>query len=186
MRVWILGLLLTGCEPMTPSGNPLAPAAVAKPIPELHPVAPKASIIEPPEEAVFTISSEDLHDAANGVEPQSKAKDAKDATPPAAVAPTSPAVPTSPSNLSAPPAINNGAQALQWPVRLVTTIPQASPPRAILGLPDGQEIVVNPGAMVPELGLVVIAIAPGSAELARIVPMGDHATIQSMTLQAQY
>jgi hypothetical protein len=183
MRVWILGLLLTGCEPMTPSGNPLAPAAVAKPIPELHPVAPKASIIEPTEEAVFTISSEDLHDAANGVEPPSKATEAP---PPTAVAPSPPAVPTSPGNVSAQPAINNSAQALQWPVRLVTTVPRASPPRAILGLPNGKEIVVNPGAMVPELGLVVIAIAPGSAELARIVPVGDHATIQSITLQAQY
>ena len=183
MRVWILGLLLTGCEPMTPSGNPLAPAAVAKPIPELHPVAPKAPIIAPAEEAVFTISSEDLHDAANGGEPPSKSKEE---TTPAAVAPTPPAVPASPNDASAPPATNSSAQALRWPVRLVTTVPRASPPRAILGLPNGKEIVVNPGAMVPELGLVVIAIAPGSAELARIVPVGDHATIQSMTLQAQY
>ncbi len=77
-------------------------------------------------------------------------------------------------------------KAMQWPVRLVTTVPRATPPRAILGLPDGREVVVNPGSMVPDLGLVVIAIAPGSAELARIAPVGDHATIQSMTLQAQY
>jgi hypothetical protein len=168
---------------MTPSGNPLAPAAVAKPIPELHPVAPKAPIIEPAEEVVFTISSEDLHDAANGVEPVNKATAPP---PPAAVAPTTPAIPTPQNMAAAPPSLDNSGQGLRWPVRLVTTVPRASPPRAILGLPDGREIVVNPGAMVPELGLVVIAIAPGSAELARIVPVGDHATIESITLQAQY
>ena len=45
---------------------------------------------------------------------------------------------------------------------------------------------MNPGSMVPDMGLVVVAIAPGSAELARIAPAGDHATIETMTLRAQY
>ena len=40
--------------------------------------------------------------------------------------------------------------------------------------------------MVPEMGLVVVAISPNSAEIARIAPAGDHATIESMTLRAQY
>ena len=71
-------------------------------------------------------------------------------------------------------------------MRLVTTVPNASPPRAILGLPDGREIVVNPGSMVPDFGLVVVAISPGAAELAKIAPAGDHATIESVTLRAQY
>jgi hypothetical protein len=40
--------------------------------------------------------------------------------------------------------------------------------------------------MVPDLGLVVVAISPGSAELAKIAPAGDHATIESITLRSQY
>jgi hypothetical protein len=40
--------------------------------------------------------------------------------------------------------------------------------------------------MVPDLGLVVVAISPNSAEIAKILPAGDHAIIESMTLTAQY
>jgi hypothetical protein len=182
MRVWFLGLLLTGCAPMTPSGNPLQPAAVAKSIPVLRPVAPKAPPLQPEEEKAFSISSEELHAGATGGDAPSKPADteAKDPTP-------STPTPTPAVQPSAPvPNPIDRTGAIGWPVRLVTTVPRATPPRAIIGLPDGREIVVHPGSMVPELGLVVIAIAPGSAELARIAPVGDHATIQSMTLQAQY
>ena len=180
MRFWFLGMLLTGCEPMTPSGNPLQPAAVATPIAELRPIAPKAPPITPVEEEVFTISSEELH--------AGKSESDEEAKPPAtqkeATAPATTADP--PPTTAAPAATQDPSAAMSWPVRLVTTVPRATPPRAILGLPDGREVVVNPGSMVPDLGLVVIAIAPGSAELARIAPVGDHATIQSLTLQAQY
>jgi hypothetical protein len=185
MRVWFLGLLLAGCESMTPSGNPLQPAAVAKSIPVLRPVAPKAPPLQPEEEKAFSISSEELHAGATGGGAPSKPADtvAKAPTPstPSTPSPTPAAQPSAPAPIPV-----DRTDAIRWPVRLVTTIPRATPPRAIIGLPDGREIVVHPGSMVPELGLVVIAIAPGSAELARIAPMGDHATIQSMTLQAQY
>ncbi len=183
MRVWSLGLLLAGCEPMTPSGNPLQPAVIAKPIPILRPIAPTAPALDPKEEEVFSISSEELHAGKT---------DADAPNPPAktpAVPQGSKAEPTSPQpapTAAVPMPMADITKAMQWPVRLVTTVPRATPPRAILGLPDGREVVVNPGSMVPDLGLVVIAIAPGSAELARIAPVGDHATIQSMTLQAQY
>ncbi len=79
-----------------------------------------------------------------------------------------------------------GFGATGWPLRLVATTPNAQPPRAILGLPDGQELVVRPGAMVPELGVVVMSVGAGSVEVARIVPAGDHAMVQSQTLTAQF
>lgn len=180
MRVWFLAVLMLGCEPMNPSGNPLQPAAVATSIPELRPVAPKAPPITPEEQAVFSISSEELHRGPTSAgTPTATSETPPKDTPkpaPAEAAPTPTPTPATPD-----PAV-----AMRWPVRLVTTVPHATPPRAILGLPDGREVVVNPGSMVPDLGLVVIAIAPGSAELARIAPVGDHATIQSLTLQAQY
>ena len=73
-----------------------------------------------------------------------------------------------------------------WPIRLLGTVPGAQPPRAILGLPTGEEIVVTPGMLIPAQQLVVMSIGKTQVQLAKIVPMGDHAAIQSMSLQAQY
>jgi hypothetical protein len=73
-----------------------------------------------------------------------------------------------------------------WPVRLVMTLPQAQPPRAILGLPGGKEIVVTPGSMVPEEGLVVMSVGRDRVQLARIQPQGDHAAVAELTLTTQY
>jgi hypothetical protein len=92
------------------------------------------------------------------------------------------AIPDAPS---APPAVGLPPQT-RWPVRLVSTLPQAQPPRAILGLPSGKEIVVSPGSMLADEGLVVVAITAGQVELAQIEPAGDHAKITPITLSSQY
>lgn len=68
----------------------------------------------------------------------------------------------------------------------MTTVPSAQPPRAILGLPDGREVVVTPGSMVPEAGLVVLSIGPQSVQLARVQATGDHATVAAFNLTPQY
>lgn len=73
-----------------------------------------------------------------------------------------------------------------WPVRLVATLPEAQPPRAILGLPSGEERVVSPGSILPEQGLVVMSVSKDKVQLAKITPAGDHATILSTELVAQY
>lgn len=73
-----------------------------------------------------------------------------------------------------------------WPVRLVGTMAGAQPPRAVLGFATGEEVVVTPGMLLPAHQLVVMSIGPAQVQLAKIVPMGDHAAIQSMSLQAQY
>ena len=73
-----------------------------------------------------------------------------------------------------------------WPVRLVGTMAGAQPPRAVLGFATGEEVVVTPGMLLPAHQLVVMSIGPSQVQLAKIVPMGDHAAIQSMSLQAQY
>lgn len=73
-----------------------------------------------------------------------------------------------------------------WGVRLLQTMPSAQPPRAALGLPDGSEIVVSPGSMLPEAGIIVISVSADKAQLAKVEPQGDHANIETMTLFAQY
>jgi len=194
MRIAMLACVVTACEPMAPSGNPIAPVAVdvATDVSTGEMTLDEETTAETADEAEadapFTISSEELHQAAEGgvsVADEPAAAATLEPEPAATSEPTAPtpAASNAPTMKSGWP---DGMAGTQWPVRLVTTVPNASPPRAILGLPDGREIVVNPGSMVPEMGLVVVAIAPGAAELARIAPAGDHATIESMTLQAQY
>jgi len=104
------------------------------------------------------------------------------------VVPTSPASPTTSSPEAAPaaPAPVGVPAAVQWPVRLVSTIPQAQPPRAILGLPSGEERVVSPGSILAEQGLVVMSVTADRVQLAKIEAAGDHATIAPIELTAQY
>jgi hypothetical protein len=191
MYMWMLVSMLGGCEQIAPSGNPLEPvvAASAATEPDSEEPDPAAETTEESSEEVFSISSEDLLALARGEDPSTPEPETvaapKESPPPVAAAP--PSQPTI-EQPSAPTPSSGWGETVgkAWPVRLVTTVPNASPPRAILGLPDGREVVVNPGSMVPDMGLVVVAIAPNSAELARIAPAGDHATIETLTLQAQY
>jgi hypothetical protein len=73
-----------------------------------------------------------------------------------------------------------------WAVRLVATVPNAHPPRAVIGLPSGIEVVVSPGSMVPEAGLLVVAVGAGFVDLVQVTPDGDHARVEQRTLRAQY
>jgi len=73
-----------------------------------------------------------------------------------------------------------------WPVRLVRTHLDEQPPSAILAMPDGRRIVVSPGDMVPERGLVVMAIGRERVQLAAVHSNGDHATVVPMELTSQY
>jgi len=194
MHLWLLVSMIAGCAQVAPSGNPLEPVAVdiSSTAPSVDGPEAAAETAEDAEEDVFSISSEELLAIANGEDPSAAPEPEAEPAP----APEAPVVvqesPPPPPGIeqaraSAPPSSGWGETVGKtWPVRLVTTVPNASPPRAILGLPDGREVVVNPGSMVPDMGLVVVAIAPNSAELARIAPAGDHATIETLTLRAQY
>ena len=202
MSVWLYALVMA-CEQVAPHGDPLQPVEVA-PQPADDGAEPNPSEQEDAtaeEDEVFQISSEELLEAAGQTATEEAPTDAIEADGQAGTAngdlepvlekgvepiaadpvPASAPAPTTPASAGWGEVIGK-----KWPVRLVTTVPNATPPRAILGLPDGREVVVNPGSMVPDMGLVVVAIAPNSAELARIAPAGDHATIETMTLRAQY
>ena len=196
MRTLLFPFFLVACEQVSPSGNPLKPVSVDVPV---EASAEADDALDDDEEEVFTISSEELAAVVKGEQGaddedstgQDEAVVATDAVEKQGPAVTSsaPVVQTEVAVTTPQPGATPGwpgPTAKAWPVRLVTTIPNASPPRAILGLPDGREVVVNPGSMVPDLGIVVVAISPNSAELAKVAPAGDHATIESMTLTAQY
>lgn len=72
----------------------------------------------------------------------------------------------------------------QWPLRVVKTESDLNPPRAILGLPSGEEVVIRPGMQLPEENLVVMSIGSKAVVLARIHAEGDHAQIEHLTLSS--
>jgi hypothetical protein len=69
-----------------------------------------------------------------------------------------------------------------WPLRVVKTESELNPPRAILGLPNGKEVVIKPGMQLVEEGLVVMSIGKRGVVLAKISAQGDHAQIENITL----
>ena len=71
-------------------------------------------------------------------------------------------------------------------MRLLQTLHTASPPRAALGLPGGDEVVVAPGSILADEGVIVIAVGDGMVQLAKVEAEGDHAEIETVTLTAQY
>ena len=71
-----------------------------------------------------------------------------------------------------------------WGVRLLSTVADAQPPRAILGFADGTETVVTPGSMLPAAHVVVLAIGRDAIQIADVTPEGDHAKVQTQTLTA--
>lgn len=179
------GAALPACEPMESRGDIFAPAPrpAAAAAPGAAPDAPVDPAFAFPSEPPLVLSSEELAKGdlasgmatAAGVDPDKLAA----ADPVAAPVTAPPEAPVAPAPVGLPSPV-------QWPVRLVSTIPQAQPPRAILGLPSGEERVVSPGSILADQGLVVMAVSGDKVTLARIEPMGDHARIDTVELTAQY
>lgn len=185
--------VLGGCESMAPSGHPFRPVQPAQ---EARAKAPGAASTAPDEPEPFEISSEELHQQyeewksgqADRREVQRRAPHAAQPQAPSVVPATAAPTSAAPDIGAAPPAVppEVAPTATSWPVHLVKTLPEAQPPRAIIGLPDGQEIVVTPGSMIPDQGLVVMSVGTHQVQLARISGSGDHAVVSTTTLTAQY
>lgn len=179
------------CEPMTPSGKPLSAVPVAAvSTGSSGPAAADSRFSDPVE-----LKSEDLRvkaddsDSSGGGEIRAGAAvSPAPATAPAAAAPA--AVETASVAAPAPAAVAvapaAAAASSSWPVRLVRTHLDEQPPSAVLAMPDGRRVVVSPGDMVPERGLVVMAIGRERVQLAQVSGVGDHATITPVELAAQY
>ncbi len=189
-------LPLSACEPMDDPGSPWKPAAVsagatgsAQAGPDPEEVASEVPEVDPmfdvPEPVV-------IHSSQLGQESTEPA-------PEPVVEPELPIEPPQPEPMPEPEPVELAAPQLpahgfpqytagavgSWPLRLVATVPGAQPPRAILGLPGGSEVVVTPGTMLPDVGVVVMAIGSESVDLAEVHPAGDHAVVQGRSLQAQ-
>lgn len=180
--------LAVGCEPMDPSENPLEPVTVAA---STGDTAPADSTLEDQIKSgkdprfgdePATLTSEDTQvDPTKGSESGGGGKSPTTAGDAAAASTTS-----ADSMASTTSGVAPAATLSAWPVRLVRTHLDEQPPSAVLAMPDGRRVVVSPGDMVPERGLIVMAIGKERVQLAQVSSRGDHATVAPVELTAQY
>lgn len=207
MRPLVLSILfLAACDPIAPTGDlqglmqprPEPVAAVAPPVQapsdDAEPVAepggfdfdadaPEDGPVDP--DAVVDIGE------AMGVDADTDSEAIVAEAPPAVVedfAMLEPAPTLDPNTPVSSPAAIPALQpvGMGFGVRLVSTTAQSQPPRAILGLTDGREVVVEPGTMLPDEQLIILAIGQDSVQIAEVTPMGDRAKVESRVLQAMY
>ena len=102
-------------------------------------------------------------------------------------APAAPEAPPAPgTELPSPQWISDTPVGGSWGVRLLATVHDVQPPRAMVALPDGTEIVVQPGQMLPEHHLVVLAVGRDAVQLARITPQGFYARVETETVGSMF
>ncbi len=166
---------LAACEPVSSTGRPFAPLPPEAPV--LPPIvaAPPAQAPGPAPQAVAEGRFD--FEAQERAEPVAEAGDSLSAQALVVTSPTPPVV-----ALGAPSA----PLPVGWGVRLVATVTDAVPPRAVLALPNGVEVVVEPGTLLPEAHIVVLAIGRDSVELAEILPAGFYATVRTYSVRALF
>lgn len=180
MRNWCLVFLVLGCAEMPASDNPLAAVVVDEPAAEEPrvPVAPpEPAEPEEPADAVVDEVVKVAKSIAKGEDPMKAKSKAK-----AKGKSKSKAKAKGKSKRKAKSHQRAQARASLGSIQLVTSIPEAVPPRAILALPDGKEIVVKPGQMVPDVGLLVLSIDKDQVEISRVEAAGSRATVHNEVL----
>lgn len=186
-------LLFTGCQVTEPSWDNLVPDPAAPAPTQASTAAPAAATTDPAfsgRRSAFCIENPLDCDAQGQPLPEQPepspapvVEPEPEPTPVVVVAPVPTAEPAPAPDL--PPPVGMASQPA-WGLRLLQTIPHAQPPRAALGLADGSEIVVAPGSMLVDAGVIVIAVGANMVQLAHVQPEGDHAEIETVTLTAQY
>ncbi len=176
--LWALAFGLVGCAPVAPSSDLLASAA---PRVATAPEGPQGSFDfegedrpeeeEPPgEEDPIRLQARLLGVSAASL------------SAPAPVAPADLAPPAAaPEPAAAPPAMVGN-----FGVRVISTLTEVQPPRAVLGLPSGKEVVVQPGTMLPDDHIVVLAIGRTGVQIATITPEGFASRVETTTIPALY
>jgi hypothetical protein len=191
LRATALTLLLAaGCEPIEPTATPSGLFEARPDAVTTAPTAPTPDAPTPPGGFDFDADAPDAEappesdttraDVLSGLGlPTSEA----DAVPLGPVEPVTPPV-AEPAPVQAAGWTPAMGMAGSFGVRLVATLPNAQPPRAILGLADGREVVVEPGTLLPDARIVVLAIGRDAAHVAEIVPEGDRARVVPSILTA--
>lgn len=175
---------VVGCAPVAPSSNLLASAPSRT---AASPEGPQGSFDfegedRPPEDDEPAGEDDPIRLQARllGVSTASLSAPAPapagDIPPPAPI-PTAAPAPTA----DAPPAM-----AGTFGVRVISTLTEVQPPRAVLGLPSGKEVVVQPGTMLPDDRIVVLAIGRTGVQIATVTPEGFASRVETTTIPALY
>ena len=72
-----------------------------------------------------------------------------------------------------------------WPIQVMKVMPEFHPPRALVSLPSGQELVVSAGKMLPEHNLVVMSVSKAGVDFVQIDANGDRAKVKPLRLVPQ-
>ena len=198
MRLAVLMCLAAGCAEMVPSGSLWEPVVVsdapAAAAPAESAVAPDVAAAPQTPAPGFDFDAEDRDDddeAGGATDPaalQAKllgvSADALAPAPPQEAPPRVVVTPVADTIPQWDPA--TVLPQTTFGVRVLATLLDMSPPRAVLGLPDGTEQVVQPGAMLAEQRIVVLAIGRDAVQLAEITPQGFYAAVSTRTVPALY
>ena len=192
----MLLVALSACQSMANPGDPLqavpvsgngavvAPANLTGPQGDFDFEGEDRPIEEFGEQGDGGLSDEDLlalQARANGLDPSDVTAPSPEPVAEAVAAAPMPAAMSIPEWDPAQPLAGGS-----WGVRLLATLHDVQPPRAVLGLPDGEEIVVQPGSFVENHRLVVIAVGRDVVQLSRITPQGFYAKVETETLQSLF
>jgi hypothetical protein len=192
---------LVGCKFMDNPGDPLSSVEVTAPVGEAPaaPMGPQGDFDfdgqDRPESEMGAdidreLSDEDLlalQARANGLDPDKLSAPEPAPAAPALAAPA----PVVAVPMAAPNAVPVWDPAMplptgSWGVKLLATLHDVQPPRAVLGLPDGAEIVVQPGTFIVEHRLVVIAVGRDVIQLSKVTPQGFYAKVETETIQSLF
>ena len=167
-------LAFSACTPIEPSGDLFSPVAVANSAPEEVVATPTDTeeTVDTPAPTVVPSTTTAEDEALFGPEPQVQEQPEEQPL----ETPTDTEVAETPV-VTAPPVTS-------WGIRLVSTINDTTPPRAVLALTTGEEIVVRAGQMLPDAQMVILAIGQDVVQVANITADGDRALVESMTLNA--
>ena len=173
--VILLGALLAGCETMAPSGDVLA--------------AVDAAPLETPQQDPPPAEPEDEPLVPGEAPPEASAEDEELLVQPLDLPLTEEVVPSDEALVDATEAVpveesSADIQKPRWGLRVLSTLSDTTPPRAVVVLPDGTEEVVRPGSMLPQAGVVVLSIAKDVVEISEIEAQGMYASIRTRSVQA--
>ncbi len=190
-----LTLLLAGCDPI-PAGDPFSPVKVTKPAAAAPVAAPAGPDGATPAEPVGTTTGSFDFDGEDrkedelvdgeidpieaqagllGVDPDSLTEPAPKA--PVVQTVAAPALPTPVWQTDQP---LDGSFGL----RVIATLHDVQPPRAVIATADGEELVVQPGQMLPRHRMVVLAVGRDAVQVAHVTPQGFYARVQTETIAA--
>lgn len=198
MRLVVWTLVLAGCERMTPTGDPLSPV---RPAPAARPSPTSAPVPASDDGESFPFEEDEGTDGPVSDLPDDPAallamSQGKPIPPPAPARPIPapvpvPVAPVDGAFVPSTPAVPqvwdpSAALPTDWGVHVVSTLLDTQPPMAVMGLPDGQTVVVKPGSFLADRQLVVMAIGRDVVQVAKVVPEGYRARIETRTLGALY